>query len=251
MGFTEIFKKPFELLIANPLLFLPKFISNTLWLLPYLMLMGEFKKVLAYSYAYAQTGMAGILQIWGIFILIIPFWLLLEGMYPPLVEQCIKGKVNFFMAFRISLSKFIPLLAFLLLSLGLFALLAGVPIFLISYGFFIGKMELILACAIFVLAVAFFLSAVFYFTPTAVLLEKGGAFDSFLYGMRVSKEQMGIVSVLTLFTFFLFAIGALVEGVVGTLGTIGFVIGRYLGGIFAVYAYVMNTNSYLEFRERR
>jgi len=250
MGFISLLKEALDELVRNPKLFLPKLVSVTLYIPPYLML-GRITVDIARNPAMATPAMFDqTTYIMIVLLALAPVWIFIDSMYPILVQQRIeKGRLDFNEAAQHVLGKFLKILAVsILISILLTAV--NLPfIALISIGLVLKLLPLLAIGLLGALAVVFASAIFLYFVPTTLIIEKIGVVDAFKTGYALSRNNFGLVFWLTLASFVVLLLGFYVEGVFGRIGEIGFIVGRYLGGILTVYLYVINPTAYLEIRK--
>jgi len=247
MGLFQILSGSFAELRRNPLLFLPKMASTTLWLIPYIFLLQSAKIDLAHATVSNDT------LIYTVLILAIsPLWVVIDSMYPVLVEQQRKKKrLDFSAALRHVFGRLLPLLALFVLIL-VVATICFLPFaFLMAFGIAYAFLPLLGLGAIGAVVMVFLGGLALYFVPTSIILEKVGFADSFQRGFTLTQRNFGTVFWLTLASFFFLLLAFVLEGTLGSLGVAGFIAGRYLGGIVTVYLYIVNPTAYLEARGRK
>jgi len=247
MGFLSILKGAFAELFRNPILFLPKMISVTIWLLPYLYLLQQAKFDMA-----SATLSQGTLLATGAILLMSPLWVVIDSMYPVLVEQQRRKKrLDFRKALDHVLGRFVKIFGLFLIVLVGSTLLTLPFIALVAYGMVFLDVCLAAVGMAGIAAVIIAGGIALYFTPTSLILERIGIMDSFGTGLKMAQQNFGLVFWLTLASFFFLALAFLLEDSFGQLGVIGFVLGRYAGGIITVYTYVVNPTAYIDVRKRR
>jgi len=243
MGFLSILTGSAKELYKRPVLFLPKMISVTFWLVPYILLLEQSKADLA-----AGTVSMEMLFYTALIFLLSPVWLVIDSMYPILVKQLRskKKKLDFKKALMEVLSKFWRILAVFLIILFVMVVLTLPPTFLLSLGIVTGFFPLLSMgmVLLFVLVVA--LSILLYFVPTTIVLEKTGVAGAFKSGFGLTKKNFSLVTLLSVFSLAFFALAFLFEGEAEVFGLVGFILARYLGGIFTVYLYIVNPSAYFE-----
>ena len=247
MGFFSILSGSFAELKKDPMLFLPKMISVTIWIFPYIFLMESMKAdMLRMSFSIETWAAMALLM------LLSPVWLVIDSMYPVLVEQRRrKGRLDFMAALRHVLSRLIPLIL-LFIAVMLIATACLLPFAaMVAFGLVLSLLPLIGLGILGGALLMFIGSLALYFVPTSVILEKAGFRDSFKKGFTLARGNFKLVFWLTLVSFLFLALAFILEGSLGALGLAGFVAGRYLGGIVTVYLYTVNPTAYLEMRPKK
>ncbi len=246
MGFISILKGAFTELFRNPVLFIPKMISVTIWILPYLYLLQQARFDLA-----AARVSWGTLSATALIFLISPVWLLIDSMYPVLVEQQRKKKrLDFRAALDHVLGKFLKLFGLFLILLIAMTAVSTPFTMLIAFGYVYAFLPALLLGILGIAAIIFIGGIALYFVPTALILEKIGIAESLKAGFRMSKQNFSLVFWLTMASFIFLALSFFLEGTMEALGVAGFIFGRYLGGIVTVYMYVVNPTAYFEARKK-
>lgn len=247
MGFFSILTGAFTELRKNPVLFIPKMISVTIWLLPYLYLLQQAK----FDLAAAQLSEGTLLASAAIFLLS-PLWVVIDSMYPVLVEQQKRGKrLDFRAALNHVLGKFLKIFGLFLVILIATTLLTLPFTLLLAFGYAFLILPA-LALGIFGIAAVIFVGGIaLYFVPTSLILERAGIVNSFKTGFAMTQANFNLVFWLTLASFLFLALAFFLEGSLETLGVLGFVLGRYAGGVVTVYMYVVNPSAYLEIRREK
>jgi len=82
MGPIEILKGAFSELAKNPVLFLPKMVSVTIYAIPYLFLLEQAKAEMA-----SQAMPVGTFAATLIILALSPLYIMIDSMYPVLVAQ--------------------------------------------------------------------------------------------------------------------------------------------------------------------
>ena len=249
MGLISLLKGAFTELLRDPKLFIPKFISVTIFIPPYLAL-AQITAELARNPASAAglVGQANTLTL--IVLLMAPIWIFIDSMYPVLVQQrAEKGKLEFVAAAKHVLVRFLKIFLAFFAILVLF-FVVNIPFtLLISLGMVTQMLPVVAVGIIGAVAVMFAGGILLYFVPTTIILERTGIVNAFKAGFSLSRQNFSLVFWLTLFSFAVLFLGFYAEGAFQGLGTIGFIIGRYVGGIVTVYLYVVNPSAYLELKE--
>ncbi len=246
MGFFAVLKGSFAELRKNPLLFLPKMISVTIWLIPYILLMQSAKVDLLRATVSQET-----LLYTALIFILSPLWLIIDSMYPVLVlQQKKKKRLDFSAALRHVLGRLLQLLAFLLL-LVVATTICFLPFAaLLALGLALAFLPLIMLGILGTAVLVFIGGIALYFVPTSVILEKAGFAESFRTGFTLAQKNFSEVFWLTLISFLFLVFAFALEGTLGELGFAGFIVGRYLGGIVTVYLYVVNPTAYLAARKK-
>lgn len=245
-GFFSILGGSFAELRRSPLLFLPKMVSVTFWIIPYLLLMQSLKVDLLRATVSTET--------WGamaLLLLLTPVWLIIDSMYPVLVEQRRKKKkLDFSAALRHVLGRMLPLIA-LFIAIIVIATICFLPFAsLMAFGIVYSLLPA-LGLGLLGAAIIIFVGGIaLYFVPTSIILEKAGFAESFRRGFTLTQRNFSLVFWLTLLSFFFLILSFVLEGTLGALGILGFIAGRYLGGIVTVYLYIVNPIAYLEARTK-
>ncbi|MDD5317783.1 MAG: hypothetical protein PHF51_03560 [Candidatus ainarchaeum sp.] len=249
MGFISLARGALRELARDPVLFLPKLVSTTLYIPPYLVLVRS--SVEAAKNPLLSQGLLGaeapaLLALFAL----APLWIFIDSMYPELVRQRSEtGKLGFRAAARHVLGRFPKILAVtaILLAIGLAAMLPFAA--LAALGVVFASLPLIALGALGLAAAVFVLGIAFYFTPTSIVIGEGSVLGSLREGYALSRANFGPVFWLTLLSFALLLAGFYAEGAFSALGEAGFVAGRYLGAVVTVYLYVLNPSAYLEVRK--
>jgi hypothetical protein len=250
MGFLSLLRGAFTELIRDPKLFIPKMVSVTIYIPPYLLL-ARITAEIARNPLAAEALLEQTTWLTVIIFALAPIWLFVDSMYPVLVQQRSKtGKINFRGAASHVLGKFLKIIA-LFLAVFIILTLINIPfIGLLAAGMVFQLLPLIFLGLLGTVIVVFAAGIFLYFVPTALILEKIGIIESFRSGLTLSRKNFNLVFWLTLASFVLLLLGFYLEGAFERLGEIGFIIGRYVGGVLTVYLYVINPSAYLEVRPR-
>jgi len=245
-GVLELLRRAFSELAKNPVLFAPKFVSVTVYAFIYSYMISEMRAVLA-----AQALTSGYFIGMGALFAFLPIWLIIDSMYPSLVEQLLrKERLDFKSALSRSASKFLGVLALVLLFM-VVSLICAAPFLLVAVeGMRIGSIALIAIGALGAGLVLFALSVAGYFLPTSILIERKGLVDSLKEGFGATRKNLKLVTILSLVSFVVLIAGFALEGTFESAGIIGFFLARYAGGILTVYLYVVNPTAYVETEKR-
>ncbi|VVC72182.1 Uncharacterised protein [uncultured archaeon] len=246
MGIATLAKGAFTELARDPVLFIPKLVSTTLYIPPYLVL---FQSTLAAAKnpLLSASLLQNELYSFAALILLAPVWIFIDSMYPELVRQrAATGKLDFKAAALHVSRRFLKIFA-LSIALLVIAMVFSLPfVAFIAAGVVFGFLPLLLIGFLGAAAVALAFGVIFYFSPTSMILGKGSVSGSLKEGYSLSRQNFGFVFWLTLISFSVLLIGFYAEGALQGLGEIGFILGRYLGAILTVYIYVLNPSAYLE-----
>lgn len=246
LGTLSLLRLSFAELAANPILFLPKMISVTIYAVLYVLAMAEMKNALV-----TREISASYLGILAALLVFMPVWVMIDSLYPALAEQISrKEKPDFGKALWVVLRRIASIFGFVIL-IGVAAVIVMVPLLaLAGAGLYLGNMALVAAAALLFVAIVLLLSIATYFMPTSVVLSKNDFLASLREGFGASKENLGIAIWLSILSFVVLAAGFAFEGVLAGVGIAGFVIARYAGGVLAVYLYIVNPTAYLEAKRK-
>ena len=242
----KILLDSFGFLCKHPGFFIPKLINATIWNFIYFYwLRGIFYFISSYDIEYLYTALTAL----PIALVFSQVSIMLNSMYPVLVKYYKEqGLLKFSYAFKVALEKYPHAFVGYMVPSTIMALLIMPFASLVGYGLFIGNIFYVYLGISFSVVIVFVSGIVFYFSPTAVILEKGNPLKAIKKGIGMGKRNLREITFLTLFSFALLFTAFMFEGSFKGLGFAGFFVVRYVGAIIATYVTVINPNVYLELK---
>ncbi len=233
-------------LCKHPGFFIPRLIDSTNWSF---ILYFWLRQIFNLTTNHQIQHLYSILLVLPIAFLFWQITIIINSMYPVLVKQFrVNGLLKMKQAFQEALYKYphafvgnaLPIVIMALCSLPF----GGLAI----WGYLGGIKILLYVGSILVAVVAIIGSIIFFFSPTAVILEKGNPLNAIKHGIKLCKSNLKEVTFFTIFSFLVLSLAIRFGGTLQEYGIVGFFLSRYLGAIILTYTSVINPNIYIELK---
>ncbi|QQG40157.1 MAG: hypothetical protein HYS81_01990 [Candidatus Aenigmatarchaeota archaeon] len=243
----KVLNDSLRFLVKQPLFFAPNLISTTVWNAFLLYFLLEFG-IDVTGFSKPPTIDVAFLYLTGS-ILVTVVSVYFHSMYPTLVKGYRKNKkFDFAKSMRVAwtclprtfLSVFLPVLLATALML--------VPMVVAMLGVLTGNVLLMAIGFGTVAIITFYITLKFYFSPSSVIIDDVGVFESFRRSFRLSKKYRTETTYVVLISFALIAVAFFLPGTIRTASLAAFVILRYVTSLTAAYMGVVNPTMYLELR---
>lgn len=234
MSLRQTLVESFQMLIDQPKMFVPRFIStsiSTLWILSFPGLYsGSIYSINMSTLAYYGASMP-LIALLGVFVSV-------------MLAEMVSDRALLKKSFMQTLSRWETILT---VSLGM--VFSTVLLYLpTAIG---GVLALTTGQFLFVIigsVLSLFLMLVFsfaiFFLPISITRENG-LIDSFSESFDASKRNSKEVSLLMLLSLFLLGIAFSMQGVFESIGVLGFVISRFVSAVATTYLFVVSPKMYL------
>ena len=260
-GLMKVLNDSYALLLAEPKLFIPKFIVAALFSIPLLLFPGLALEALAIR---SEEILVSTMWTLGVFIIASTLVdILVNAMYPFMVRDYFDKKpISLSASFRESIGKFFvvapAVLAVELLTITI-AAIASIPL---AVAVVSGNIIFIAIAATVLLIVFFIVLVLFYLVYPVSALEKNHFIGALRQSVAISMKNRGDISKATLLTFAISLIAFVLAFAVTIYSKMGFVEGSiialllFLGvrlatAMLYTYQYVLNPVFYLEYEKNR
>jgi hypothetical protein len=254
-GLKKILFDAFKLIIANPLLFLPKLIIAFLYSIPMLFLP-------ELTFALLELTSNPVLLISLIFWIFIIFLIsildiLFNSMYSFTVKDYLNKKnISLIHGIKNSLKNFKKIFISIITANIIFIIIAFIVSIPLSYFILINSTALTLLFFVFYALTVFILFIAFYLIYPIASLEKFNEINSLKQSILLAKKNFKKISIISIISFFLsffsilipFIMELMIQSNAGLIfiPLIAFILIRFLTAVISTYCYILNPVFYLE-----